>query len=73
MTLPDERTRAVHSARTFLRSLLDPKETPRVPRATRQWASRVLRHYPSPVDFAIGPKQFEWEKKKHLSAGRERS
>ena len=51
MTLPDERLRALHQARDLLRGLLDPKQTPRVPREVRRWASRVLRHYP--MDFEI--------------------
>jgi hypothetical protein len=51
MTLPDERLRALHYARDLLRGLLDPKQTPRVPREVRRWASRVLRHYP--MDFEI--------------------
>lgn len=51
MTLPDERSRAVRSAREFLYALLDPKATPKVPRAVRQRASRVLRHYPGEFDM----------------------
>lgn len=62
MTLPDERTRAVIAGREFLLSLLDPKETPRVPRAVRQQALRVLRHFPGYSDFIAGPKQFDWTK-----------
>jgi hypothetical protein len=46
MTLPDERTRALLYAQEFLRRLLDPKQTPKVPRAIRDEAYRVLRHYP---------------------------
>jgi len=46
MTLPDERYRAVEYAREFLQDLLDPKKTPKVPRAIRQRAGRCLRHYP---------------------------
>ena len=46
MTLPCERFRAVMSARKFLYALLDPKQTPRTPRAVRQEARRVLRHFP---------------------------
>lgn len=46
MTLPDERTRAVIYAQNFLRDLLNPKATPRVPRAIRQRAGSVLRHFP---------------------------
>ena len=62
MTIPTERTRAVLYGRDLMRALIDPQQTPRVPRAIRQQALRVLRHYPSSVDFAIGPEQFEWEK-----------
>lgn len=51
MTLPDERLRALHYARDLLRGLLDSKQTPRVPREVRRWASRVLKHYP--LDFEI--------------------
>jgi hypothetical protein len=56
MTLPDERSRAVRSARKFLRDLLDPKLTPKVPRAIRDRAARVLRHFPSDLDInrAVG-------------------
>lgn len=51
MTLPRERTNAVNRAREFLRSLLNPKETPRVPRAIRKEAYWALRHYPSEWDM----------------------
>jgi len=46
MTMPDERLRAVNNTREFLRSLLDPKKTPRVPRSVRMSAYRCLRHFP---------------------------
>jgi hypothetical protein len=46
MTLPEEEARAIAQVRTFLFSLLDPKQTPRVPREVRQRARRVLKHYP---------------------------
>jgi len=46
MTLPDERYRSIRYARDFLRALLDPKQTPRVPRDIRLRALRVLRHFP---------------------------
>ena len=52
MTLPSERTRAVHNAREFLRSLLDPKKTPKVPKEIRKQAYWVLRHFPA--DYEIG-------------------
>lgn len=51
MTMPDERTRAITSARKFLRDLLDPKKTPRVPRYIRDQAHRVLRHFPGDYDI----------------------
>lgn len=51
MTLPDERLRAVNAAREFLRDLLDPKATPKVPRAVRQQAYRVLKHFPGEWDM----------------------
>jgi hypothetical protein len=51
MTLPDERLRALFSAREFLVELMQPDKTPRVPRDIRQWASRVLKHYPGPFDL----------------------
>lgn len=54
MTMPNERTRAVFRAKTFLQNLLNPKKTPKVPKSVRQEASRVLRHFPSAVDL-IGP------------------
>lgn len=51
MTVPAERTRSVKYAREFLRDLLDPKKTPKVPRAIRQQALRVLKHFPGEYDM----------------------
>jgi len=51
MTIPVERTRAVLQTRSFLFDLLDPKQTPRVPREIRQRAARMLRHYPWWLDL----------------------
>ena len=51
MTIPVERTRAVDGTRDFLRSLLDPKQTPRVPGKVRQEARACLRHYPGAFDI----------------------
>ncbi len=51
MTVPNERTRAVLYTKDFLRDLLDPKKTPRVPKEIRQRAYRCLRHYPAWFDF----------------------
>lgn len=47
MTMPNERAEAVLTTHEFLRDLLDPKKTPRVPSAVRRAASRCLRHYPT--------------------------
>lgn len=46
MTLPDERYRAIKWAEQLCRDLLDPKKTPRVPKAIRGRAYSVLRHFP---------------------------
>ena len=46
MTMPKESVYAINRTRTFLRTLLDPKKTPKVPRAIRDEASGCLRHYP---------------------------
>lgn len=51
MTLPDERYRAVRWAREFMYELMDPKKTPGVPKALREQARAVLRHYPSAWDM----------------------
>ena len=51
MTTPDESLRALSITREFLRSLLDSKRTPKVPRAVRNEASRCLKHYPFPCDI----------------------
>ena len=46
MTTPAEEVRALRYTRDFLRALLDPAQTPRVPKVTRKWAANCLRHYP---------------------------
>jgi hypothetical protein len=51
MTLPYERTNAVLRTETFLLSICDPKLTPRVPKAVREQARRLLKHYPSRFDM----------------------
>lgn len=51
MTLPDERYRAIQRTRHFLMSLMDPKETPRIPRSIRGQAYSLLRHYPGDCDL----------------------
>ena len=50
MTLPDERYRSVKYAAEFL-SRLAGGEYPRVPKAVRDEARNILRHYPSTYDL----------------------
>jgi hypothetical protein len=51
MTIPIERTWAISNVREFLRSLCNPKETPKVPRPVRLQAARLLKHYPRDYDM----------------------
>ena len=53
MTVPVERTNAVNWTRDFLYELVDPKKTPRVPKAVRQRALHLLRHYPLAFDMEM--------------------
>lgn len=51
MTLFHEEKNALENTKKFLYSLLDPKQTPRVPRQVRENASRVLKHFPMMIDL----------------------
>ncbi|HEY5236215.1 MAG TPA: BPSL0761 family protein [Rhabdochlamydiaceae bacterium] len=51
MTLPRERSNSLKKTREFLRDLLDPKKTPKVPKAIRMEAYWCLRHFPA--DYEI--------------------
>ena len=51
MTLPDARYRAIRQTRQFLIDLCDRTVTPKIPRAVRGEAYRMLRHYPSDYDL----------------------
>lgn len=53
MTLPYERTRAVVQTEEFLKNLINPKKTPRVPKEIRRQAYFLLRHYPNRMDMEI--------------------
>ena len=53
MTLPYERYNAIKWTEDFLKSLLDPKQTPRVPRHIRQRAYGLLRHYPGGYNLDV--------------------
>ena len=46
MSLRNEQYRALYRTREFLRELLQPSATPKVPRAIRKEASSCLKHYP---------------------------
>ena len=46
MTLPYEEKRSLFLAQDFLRDLLNPKKTPKVPKLIREKAYWVLRHFP---------------------------
>jgi hypothetical protein len=51
MTIPVERSRSIRQTREFLRALLDPKKTPKIPSKIRQEAYWCLRHFPSDMDI----------------------
>ena len=46
VTTRSEELRTIGQVREFLRELLDPKTTPKVPATIRDKARRLLRHYP---------------------------
>jgi len=51
MSTTEEEARAIEAVRRFCYDLLDPKATPRVPRAVRQRARAVCKHLP--VDLGL--------------------
>jgi transposase-like protein len=53
MTLPDERYRAMRCGYQFLMELCNPAATPKVPRAIRERARSILRHYPGQYHFEM--------------------
>jgi hypothetical protein len=59
MTMPNERTNAVLRVERFLMDLRDPKKYPRIPKAVRQEASRLLRHYPTQYNMMYIDESFE--------------
>jgi len=46
MTLPHEEALAIVNTKEFLFDLMNPKKTPRIPKAIRQKARALLKHYP---------------------------
>lgn len=59
MTIPSERTNAVLRVERFLMDLRNPKKYPRIPKAVRQEASRLLKHYPTQYDMMYIDESFE--------------
>ena len=57
MTLPVERKQAVLRTEQFLKDLINPKKTPRVPKAIREQAYRCLKHYPHTYDMELASEQ----------------
>ena len=53
MTIKSEKLNALARARDFMRDLLDPKKTPRIPRAIRKQSYWCLRHFPFEHDVLI--------------------
>ena len=53
MTLPCERYLAIKRTENFLKDLMDPKKTPRVPKEIRKQAYYCLRHYPRRYDIDL--------------------
>lgn len=53
MSIPSEEAAAIDAARRFLFDLMNPKATPRVPKAVRQRAYRVVKHYPYSVPYFV--------------------
>ncbi len=53
MTIPFERARAIRQTEEFLKELMDPAKTPRVPKNIRDQARHLLRHYPNLSDLAM--------------------
>lgn len=65
MTMANERKNAIKNTRLFLRALLDPKLTPKVPRAVREMAYCCLKHFPGDmhIDEVLNERHHEQEKK----------
>lgn len=51
MTLPQEMFDSIRSARHFMLALMNPKETPKVPKEIRKRARDRLKHFPSEYEI----------------------
>ena len=52
MTMPDEMFNSLRNARHFMLALMDPKQTPKVPREIRKRARDRLKHFPSEYEIS---------------------
>jgi hypothetical protein len=57
MTLPNERYRSILNTKKFLLDLVNPKETPRIPKSIRQHARLLLKHYPADYEMEEAAEQ----------------
>jgi hypothetical protein len=72
--MPSERTRAVVYTRSFLVRLSSPYQSDgykRIPKAVREEARRLLRHYPTVVDLAYMSHSFDKAEAERLMGGTE--
>jgi hypothetical protein len=53
MSTLEEEIYALQRCKEFIYSLLDPKQTPKVPKEIRQRARNVVKHYPLVVDVFV--------------------
>lgn len=51
MTLPQEMFQSIRNARHFMLALMDPKQTPKVPKEIRKRARDRLKHFPSEYEI----------------------
>ena len=61
-TTPAERSRCIMKTADFLKRLVDPKETARVPKEVREEAEKLLKHFPVWIDITLSNKHapFLW-------------
>ena len=71
MSTYDEQKFALIRTKKFLFALLDPKQTPKVPREVRKKASQCLRHYPMVLDAFLADAQTDDEVAKYIYSDEE--
>ena len=71
MSTYDEQKFALIRTKEFLFALLDPKQTPKVPREVRKKASQCLRHYPMVLDAILADAQTDDEVAKYIYSDEE--